>query len=334
MGRPAEVGVVGQRKQRMINDGAADRGSAWSSEKVAGLVSLRSLLDNWDFRNPVNQRGQREYMCAGAAGWTYGVDRWRASRTCVSLQSGFIKLTAGDIDGYKRFQQPLENPLALLPGKTYTVSMIARVNSITGSWAELRASSGLNGAAFYLGHTPGAAIALAPTKDFQLFTQTFTLPPGHSHFALEILGNTSASFDIDIQAMKLEPGAVPTILNDPPMDFGLELLKCQRHQIGLLPSISAASTGTASRALRHTPQFIYFLVPLPAALRISPTVADIDNAFLVRGAGSAGGALQPGFSFSVHQRGYGLFVSAEKNGHGLADAVLHVRGRTILDANL
>ena len=33
-----------------------------------------------------------------------------------------------------------------------------------------------------------------------------------------------------IQAVKLETGPVSTLANDPPPDFGLELLKCQRYQ--------------------------------------------------------------------------------------------------------
>ncbi|MCL2665388.1 MAG: hypothetical protein FWE82_07235, partial [Defluviitaleaceae bacterium] len=41
---------------------------------LAGRIGGVNLLHNWDFRNPVNQRGLAEYASEG-----YTVDRWRIS---------------------------------------------------------------------------------------------------------------------------------------------------------------------------------------------------------------------------------------------------------------
>lgn len=51
-------------------------------------VQPRNLLDNSDFRNPVNQRGQTSYTGTG-----YGIDRWRTnySGDTVKIASGGVK---------------------------------------------------------------------------------------------------------------------------------------------------------------------------------------------------------------------------------------------------
>lgn len=48
-----------------------------------------NLLDNSDFTNPVNQRGQTEYLGSG-----YSIDRWACnSMACdLSIQNGYIDM--------------------------------------------------------------------------------------------------------------------------------------------------------------------------------------------------------------------------------------------------
>ena len=44
MGRPPEVGMTGERRQRMINDGIVDLGSAWSSHKTNEILEMANRL--------------------------------------------------------------------------------------------------------------------------------------------------------------------------------------------------------------------------------------------------------------------------------------------------
>jgi hypothetical protein len=53
----------------------------------------RNLLDNSDFSNPVNQRGQETYA---GTGFTYTIDRWRVwqSEAVLTVQDGYISTNA------------------------------------------------------------------------------------------------------------------------------------------------------------------------------------------------------------------------------------------------
>lgn len=94
---------------------------------------VRNLLDNSDFRNPVNQRGQTSYTATG-----YTIDRWRtySEDETVEIQNGYISKT-GNL---------LQYVSGLDPDKTYTAVVcladgtIATGNGILssglGSWSD------------------------------------------------------------------------------------------------------------------------------------------------------------------------------------------------------
>lgn len=95
-----------------------------------GLVALRSaapvnILDNSDFRNPINQRGQTEYKGSG-----YCIDRWQCnSMAChLTLEDGYIsmKKNADSSSTATQFiKQTLEHP-ELYRGKTLTLVVRAK----------------------------------------------------------------------------------------------------------------------------------------------------------------------------------------------------------------
>ena len=85
----------------------------------------RNLLDNSDFRNPVNQRGQASYTLNAWSG--YCIDRWRAGQktTTITVNDGGCTLS-GEI-----FQILDQNGHAKnLNGKTVTIA--AKVNGSIG----------------------------------------------------------------------------------------------------------------------------------------------------------------------------------------------------------
>lgn len=176
---------------------------------------------------PINQRGQTVY-----SGAVYGIDRWITSQwnttATLTVQSGCI-LLSGTASGSNSclLQQLLENAAAFA-GKTVTASVL--VGAVTA-----------NGAKLWIGTNTSSRYAASPVLVSNgLFSVTTTLPSDISDLRVTIgqhasdsgSGNTS----IEIIAVKLELGITQTIahqengawvLNDPPPDYGTELLKCQ-----------------------------------------------------------------------------------------------------------
>lgn len=78
-------------------------------------LAPHNLLDNSDFRNPVNQRGQSSYT-----GSKYGIDRWRTwnDSATITITSNGIK---GDGTEASVLYQDME-PNKVVAGKSYTVA--------------------------------------------------------------------------------------------------------------------------------------------------------------------------------------------------------------------
>lgn len=97
------------------NDQAANMGFVNRQVRVA---APRNLLDNSDFRNPVNQRGQTN--CKGRA---YTIDRWLLGNENgeVIVRSGYMAVTGGATDS-AWFQQIVSNAGSLI-GKTLTFAV-------------------------------------------------------------------------------------------------------------------------------------------------------------------------------------------------------------------
>lgn len=90
----------------------AGAGIAVDGRKIS-QTAPRNLLDNSDFRNPVNQRGQGSY-----SGATYTIDRWRTwgSSDVVTLNSNGITISADALWQYLKETTPES-------GKTYTAAV-------------------------------------------------------------------------------------------------------------------------------------------------------------------------------------------------------------------
>ena len=71
---------------------------------IAGQ-GARNLLDNSDFTNPVNQRGQSSY--SGTGGKVYTIDRWHtwSASISVSVQSGYLSITNSTDSIYQNISQ-------------------------------------------------------------------------------------------------------------------------------------------------------------------------------------------------------------------------------------
>lgn len=87
----------------------------------------QNLLDNSDFTNPVNQRGQTSYTENG-----YTIDRWKNARCTVSLTDDGISFAwNGSTNSFGWFAQPLRD-LSLI-GKTVTIATLIDDTLYVGS---------------------------------------------------------------------------------------------------------------------------------------------------------------------------------------------------------
>ena len=192
----AQVGAV---------DGATGQGSAVR-------ISNRNLLDNGDFRNPVNQRGQTSYTGNG-----YGIDRWKVSTNnstaAVSVGDGCIDFTSDASGTYINFTSAVEK---VQPGN-YTLSFLvddytkAQQIFLQGKVSQMVFTSNLLTMTFSVAETSAIAVGIQ---------------------------KKAASSTLKIYAAKLEPGSVQTlahqengvwVLNDPLPNYAEELAKCQRY---------------------------------------------------------------------------------------------------------
>ena len=126
---------------RLEKDGKISADSAANSAKLGGkapeyYLQPRNLLDNSDFRNPVNQREQNSYSLGNWGGYT--IDRWATYANGVDLA-----LTENGISFSKGIYQKIsKDTVAMYNGKNLTFS--AKIGDIvyicsgvitqTGSW--------------------------------------------------------------------------------------------------------------------------------------------------------------------------------------------------------
>ena len=175
-----------------------------------GGIYRKNLLLNWDFRNLVNQRGQTEYTnLEGVGGYT--IDRWRLSGSgIVRIKNGSIELESLGTDRLY-FTQTIENP-RLYDGKTVTVS--AEINGqIYSATGVINLSRGINPLFATITLSEGY-VEMEYVTDAQLLRFRIVVSIGRK------ISN--------ITRVKLEFGSISTLANDPPADYGEQLMLCKR----------------------------------------------------------------------------------------------------------
>ena len=188
--------LTGQPGQTVGFDaaGAAIAQNGWSNP---------NLLDNWYFRNPVNQRGLAEY------GEGYTIDRWClyvSGTTTISIENGVVIHEGAG--GY--FQQRLErSKMEKLLGQAATLSVLI--------------DNQLYSATDLLGYPGNRCIIRGlPVGESSLFWDDVKC-----EINVSLTGGAGV-----LQAVKLELGTIQTlahrdasgnwVLNDPPPDPALE----------------------------------------------------------------------------------------------------------------
>jgi len=193
----------------------------------------QNLLDNWYFLDPNNQRGQTEYDEANLTATSYFIDRWLiGGGITAEVTSEGLRLVTKEAISWRFICQRLEPALlAYLRGKTVTVSCLAK-------------GSGM----IWLGNVNLSGLKTL-SQEMGMNSYTFTWPKSaDEHTDCPMFGfHNNSMGSATLCAMKLELGDHQTlahqdasgnwVLNDPPPDKALELLKCQRYQIVTGPLI-------------------------------------------------------------------------------------------------
>ena len=213
-----------------------------SSNAPKIVHSNKNLLDNWDFTNPVNQRGQTSYTVSGGdASRIYTVDRWALGNNSTKnkLVISNNKITCYLSSLYSRFYQliPIENTLN--SGKKITLSVITEnVNADLNLSLEFYNSVG---AEMYTYDSIPMTNSNAENihingKTYKLFKVTITLTSNTGHLYCNIinLNDTSSTYSVSLIAAKLELGEVSTLKNDVlGVSYAEELRKCQRYFVNV-----------------------------------------------------------------------------------------------------
>ena len=224
-----------------------------------------NLLDNWYFPDTINQRGQTEYTSAG-----YTIDRWsiEAGAKLKVLEDGVV--FTPNPSNYNTCTQYVENYKELV-GKQLTLSVLIEENTCANCllW-------------FYGGNTDNFVCVTMNGSD-KLYSVTMTPKSNITSLRCGFQGRNSAG-SVKILAVKLELGDQQTlahqdaagnwVLNDPPPNMWMELLKCIRYQIAFdwTPANFIVGYGyTTSTTTANA------FLPIPTLMRTNPTISNTDG---------------------------------------------------------
>ena len=190
-----------------------------------------NLLDNWYFPDPINQRGQTEYATSSSN--IYGIDRWMLSLVSLKLIDDGITLQVSTQYDWPSIRQRIE-AYEHLAGKHLSLSALVRNPHGLKVLVTLKPTNGSGGGFI----TASTAIQ---SDEWQLVHSHGVFPESIAAATVMIYADhPTLGTSFDVMAVKLELGDHQTlahqdasgswVLNDPPPDRTLELLKCRRYQ--------------------------------------------------------------------------------------------------------
>ena len=222
-----EQGYDSTLKRLKIGDGT----TAWASLPWTDYGTNPNILHNWDFRiNPVNQRASTGAISSG-----YFYDRWMRYAGTITINATYLSMPAD-----ASIEQRIEG--LGLSGKAVTVSILLGDAVISGQ---------------------GTFPTSAGTESVTL-TGFGTATLGY-HADYMFVRITATDSTRNLQAVKLELGTVSTLAYDPPMDWAVELAKCQRYFIAL-------DTYPWGYGYADSATIGEIKLGLPCVMRIDPTI--------------------------------------------------------------
>ena len=239
---------------RLEKDGKISADSASDSSKLGGkapkyYIQPRNLLDNSDFRNPVNQRGQTSYKTAG-----YTIDRWliEYANPEVTVNSGYVTLKNIN-DTYKyHFKQRIAYG-TLKAEQKYTIALKTHEGDVFCSVITAK-----NGSIEYSGNLDNFSLGIGKDESIGFDLVTVFLQP-----LKELNIDWIVLYEGSYTAESLPPYV--------PKGYAAELTECQRYAY-LVPSYMVFSGYITSSSKNFV-----FSVPCPPMRNadVKPTVASI-----------------------------------------------------------
>lgn len=175
----ADIGVING------NFDLLDRAIAEDRKQIVRSGNVRNLLDNSNFQNPINQRGQNSY--AGV----YGIDRWRVcdAGAMVLASDG---LTVQNETLFQYFDVgALNNALHTLAVMTTGGSLMLTVMNPHNQFdfAENGLGIGIDNGVHVIGLPPGQTYAWAALYEGEYTTETLPpyVPKGYAHELIECM---------------------------------------------------------------------------------------------------------------------------------------------------
>ena len=232
---PADYAAQAMLCQHMSDDGI-----------YSGRTPNKNLLHNWDFRNPVNQRGQSVYQYPD-----YAIDRWifntqNQGTSSIELVLEGINIKKTDA-GHTVLAQRIEKEVwDAVIGKPITASFWLNDKIISHSFTVAPT-----------GYQTSPRIDV----DYAIGCETFSTY-GYIQFVSYRIGHEDV-----LRAAKLEVGTVSTLANDPPADYGEQLALCQRYyRVCNIPQVGIMYMGVYKNT-------VYFDPPM----RVTPFIAAVQG---------------------------------------------------------
>ena len=195
---------------KKLDETKADRQLSNLDTPQAALVNLGAgvrpnLVENWDFRSPINQRGIKDTIVQSGQ---YILDRWRVvydsgASPKFNSQNGRISLDNSGGSGNLFFEESVELKSINENGQ-YTVSILC--------------DSGL----YSSGIKPDGNRIYIPDSPFNCVLQKQS-----DNYIFQI-GVMTGSVE-QLISVKLERGTVWGLIHQPESDYSTQLLKCQRY---------------------------------------------------------------------------------------------------------
>lgn len=243
----------GTTGQILTKASAADYDTKWA-DAASGYAY--NLLDNSDFRNPVNQRGKTNYTGGG-----YTIDRWvlGVSTVVVNVLDDGIEITGGNPTYNAPYIQKVPENLT---GKTVTLAVCDSdgvIETVTGTVQTDSACS--------TNTTYGSIAFYHSSSDGTLWAQINVNYGGSKIF------RWAALYEGSYTAETLPPYV--------PKGYAAELAECQRYY-------ELLNNGSSQFVKAYNSSFIAFAINY-AEKRISPTISvtgSLTNALSVAGVGT------------------------------------------------
>ena len=230
------------------SDYALKTDTAPDSSKLGGkapeyYLQPRNLLDNSDFRNPVNQRGQTSYNSAG-----YTIDRWtKESNTILTIADDCINIDNSANSAEEVLLQKVDSDTAAkLIGKTVTIAICTSDGTVYAK----------SGVVAY-----DVPVALIEHNGFTFQLQFFRTATSYQVARLIIW----AGANISVKWVALYEGSYTAETLPPyvPKGYAAELAECQRYYLPVSEywNMGVILTGTG---------YICLNIPTNIKMRISP----------------------------------------------------------------